>query len=1476
MPGKRTAKKSEIEVKKTEKKTAPKTERSEVSPSNASWEKRLLEVYGGTVMLRYRPIEPGMVTTEHELSPTEFPLQKGVTIEPGSMGAQVSSAFMSASDSRENVIYTALGGQVTLQPPNLEDVTVTGELATVNIVSTDAPAANNIDQPDTIRSDWNQQEAARPDNIALPALTLSEMQEQKLPGGTTTTEISAYLKASVVIRPMIFFRFELGEGEYIKHSNDADPKLTFWKTRLTYKNQLAAPAFETEIDSSGFHISGDDSVKLDAEVISGSDLTKQHGDGVPLHMVIDDAGAHIEARPIQKPEPEQRPEEPRNDYLVIGGVTFYLENIRREDGMVVGADRASCVHNGFEIKLTEVVIGDQQSKLTGKTEELTRMTGKGTITCDSLSFDAATGFYAQQATFTQEDQEYFLESVRFDIGECIRAEQAQGLVEGYRTTMHDALFETNGTLSYQQAEVLTVLHYGLNKEKEDEYNENAQNFFAFGLENGTVSDGKFAGGTTSSQTASQEKTTIVDVKSKTKQKTVVIDREIFTEDGFVQLEDAVFDFQKDADADAGIRGKGKFKFLAIPYSIALSGNRKVEGKTQAKDDAEEDALEFTIGESGNLDAEFEDDVELNLLKASNGTENLIRSLQLSKVAIKDSMLTAEKVRLDRGINFEQSVEEASESEIAQKLFGGEIKGTISRSGRVNQLDREGIRADALESHLGKFGVSGFLGFLDAEGDYPAGKLHVGLKKETEKEGDQTKLFGSVASDIVTDDGLNIPIAGPLAFQFSISPSVSIGGELSADLDRGKSFGERMEPSDSMKLEGEMKAEGKGSLGLSAGLAIGVPVITNLAGADVKLSAELEAAIKASLKAKTALGKPQEALKQTEDLEMSGKVDAGLSGTVSLSSDVKFLIWKAQVFKIELFKKEVKLTPFSGTAKRDKDARGLREGWHFESLDLSADAFGKKAFLALRNAEKEPSPAEKLKMSKEAAESMGEEVSSAWTVLQELKEQQTLSKERAYIISEEEKHLLDSRIKSMTATVRKKLEDYSWKLNRYVDDLEIEANEAEREVKNAREMQSNYQNADAVRQATLRNTAAGGFSFENYKLLTEADLQKNDPKKTQNQLKKELDKTNTDRKKMASIDFAIARVLGIYNNAMNSAKDSYDFFAQKQNLKILARNQKIREDNQKNGTNIKEEELYARIKDMSERDFLFTKHKFWGTGMDEMEAMTTFGHFDYFKSLYRIALNENRGRKISGFGTPYEPIFQCKPDLSGLEFLKIVLSDRYPEGVFNKKKENLSGKVIGATPEQKMKAFQYVFHEKSKEDKVDQFLDRLMGFETKEKNRKKDMVADADKVYNTLFQSNLEHMTKTGDVNMEEKLQELDQNLAASKENYLKALKIQLEATAALETVKNQIKDCQDKLRKLDENVKLATTLKGNAVSGATAAVNFVQNEYSDIASTRTLTDTVVKASSNGALQREAQRIQQQVGDSSGRAVSFVMPPVNRG
>ncbi len=195
----------------------------------------------------------------------------------------------------------------------------------------------------------------------------------------------------------------------------------------------------------------------------------------------------------------------------------------------------------------------------------------------------------------------------------------------------------------------------------------------------------------------------------------------------------------------------------------------------------------------------------------------------------------------------------------------------------------------------------------------------------------------------------------MAFKFAIVPSVEVGGELSAELNRGKSFGEKMKPGESFKLGGSLGVKGTGKLEMSAGLEVGLTaIVTNIASAEVQVQTDLAASIGAEAEAETELGIADagKGFRQTKDLEAAGSVDIGLSAAAKLQGNVKFLIWKANLFEMELFNKETKLDLYRGTATRDKDAKGVTKGWHFEEMGLTAEKFGRKSFAALRESKKE--------------------------------------------------------------------------------------------------------------------------------------------------------------------------------------------------------------------------------------------------------------------------------------------------------------------------------------------------------------------------------------------------------------------------------------------------------------------------------------------------------------------------------------------
>lgn len=936
----------------------------------------------------------------------------------------------------------------------------------------------------------------------------------------------------------------------------------------------------------------------------------------------------------------------------------------------------------------------------------------------------------------------------------------------------------------------------------------------------------------------------------------------------MQLEDARFDFSNDKDGSASVRGTGSFRFLKIPYDITVPGKKGVgsashiKGDTQEKQEHENET-DFTIDNGGKINAKLGNFVQLPMLKGKNESESVIKTLTLNDAAIKDSVLTAESVRIDRGFNLQQDIEDNTESETAKRLFGMGLSGTIADVGGSARLSRDkGIIGETEKKQLGQFAVSDFLGFLDASGDYAAGTLHAGLHAGAEKSRDNTqKLVGE--SKNLTDAGISIPIAGPLSFEFSAGTSLEIGGELSADLARDppKSFSEEMEPDETMALGGSLDISGSASVNLSAGVAAGVSaLVTNLLAADIKLNARLGADFDTELTGGTALGKENGRLKQVDDLSIKGALDVTLSGALSLSSDVKFLIWKANIFTLELGKKEIKLAKASGTVTREAGAEGIKNGWHFESLDLSAEAFGKKAGLALKN--QEPAKPEPISVTKEAAEAIGKDALGAWAVLEDLKRQQSLDNDRAYFMDKAEQTALNDKIQTMTATVKEKLEKYVSALVKYENRLVREEEAAAEAVKAARDEQNEYRHKDEIRQVAMRQAKIGGFDLENYRQEQEQELL-SERKEPENALSKEekakireenrsiraknklieqnnsiIRTKNKMLRQMASADFAIARQVGIYNDAMATAKDSYDTFAQAENMKLTAESK-----------DISQEKLYQTSSEMSDSDFLYNDHRFWGKGADELKRLTSFGGRgdSYFKALYTNAINSARGRDREGFGI-YRKVFRVHSDpgsdeksqirnMSGYDLLKIILTDRYPKGACDADGNDRSGKVIGATPEDKLKALKHLFNENSTEDLTDAFTRRILGFE-KDKTRQQAMIDDSDRIYEAIFDTTMQNMTAHGNVDIDEKLLELNNKLEGSKEKYLQTVQEHLDTQAAVVKVRAQQEDCRIKLDSLKKNVAAGVALKEASVAGAVGAVDFMEKDFSDINSGKRLMKAV--------------------------------------
>lgn len=346
-----TKKSQELKRKGSDPKKAGSTRSGGAPVFAPPWETSLLKVYGKSVSLSYPMPEAGTVTTSYLLSPTVVPLQEGVTIKPGKTFGQV-SVYDDETTRTRSVIFNATGGELRFAPPNLNGVHVTGELAVATLVreeSLDAAPHAGEDGPvtDTIPLPALDQEGLDaqspeggpvPEEAPLPALEqagpelypladapetdridLPPMDDMALengtplpvqtPGAPGTIEASASLAKPLVIRPLDGFQMELGDLEYAKRRNDLDPKLTFYKTRLTYQTHPVAPDFETESDSSGLHLPGNLPLALDGSTLAEAGFAGAQGRSLELELWLDRNGASIRERNALQEEQAEEPQE---------------------------------------------------------------------------------------------------------------------------------------------------------------------------------------------------------------------------------------------------------------------------------------------------------------------------------------------------------------------------------------------------------------------------------------------------------------------------------------------------------------------------------------------------------------------------------------------------------------------------------------------------------------------------------------------------------------------------------------------------------------------------------------------------------------------------------------------------------------------------------------------------------------------------------------------------------------------------------------------------------------------------------------------------------------------------------------------------------------------------------------------------------------------------------------------------------------
>ena len=939
-----------------------------------------------------------------------------------------------------------------------------------------------------------------------------------------------------------------------------------------------------------------------------------------------------------------------------------------------------------------------------------------------------------------------------------------------------------------------------------------------------------------------------------------------TDDKFVEMGEVESEVVA-IDKAKGQLGKAKFRFNEIPYTIPFFNKRELKGKTKPKE-AGDTMQDFFVDYGGKLYVDFDEPIELPLIGNEKIGQYIVAAIVLDGVSIKGSRLTAEKIRIDVGVaakaddggddKKDESEGESEDEGVIKKLFGEDFHGTFANTSAVNNVDNEGIHAAPGRKSLGAFGVSKFLGFLDVEGDYPTGHLEIGYEKQ--KDVGMPKLFSETVKNVLGKE-VCIPIAGPLSFEVHISPSVSVGGSLTVKLDRGKSFGEKMESGESMDLSGEAKIEGKGELDMAAGLAI-APAFISSVKMDLAVGSKLSAGVEVKAQADTALGLSDGKLKQTKDLNLDGGVDIKLAGEVKLYSSVKFFIWDAKLFEVQLYNKEVSIQPFRGQAKRDMNAHGLTQGWNFEAMGLSAKGLGKKTFDAMHDSTGLQQMTEhELEMSKAAAESLGEKAKSAWAILEELKRQDKLANDHAYLVTEEQRDALKNRIAEMSQEAKDKITKYMQALKNYKTNMIIKQLNTQKEVEKARKSRTECLERDSIRQMAMMNTKKGGFQLENYKSLT--------PEESEGKKPKDIQKENEYRNKMAAIDFTVARAIGIFDYKMEAEKDRYDLYVRAQNLKLQV--------DRRQGKNLWQKDM-SMSKDMSDEVFLKMN------GHDEqLRSTTQFGSYseNYFDILWKEI-------PYSDLDNTLQPILhkknenakkgvEKKESIRAYEFLKILVSGVYPKDACTVHGTPVGGKPIpGITPEQKTKLYKKLFSRKltSKDKEHNQYAKAVGKKDQVKKTELEYMMDDINKDLHAMFESDLDTMVKTGNINMEEELKNLDDKLETSRTEYLKAVESKQEVEYAIERIEKEQETCLKKLEDLESNTEDGIKLDSKSVGAAKAAVNFMQNEYMDVANGVTMAkDAVAGVSKESDAYKEMEKLEEEIFHGKKKDAEALKAPV---
>ena len=1210
-------------------------------------------------------------------------------------------------------------------------------------------------------------------------------------------EISAYLREPVVFNPQPGYEVELNQGEYTKRSYSEKGSLKFWDTKIKYNQNILVDKIEVEMDGEGILkpsnkrelkdvVEQYSSTVLDDEALKAEFDFKNTGEWLKTYYVVD-----------------------------IGSTSFYLKAPERKEGVLL-AKSATADFYGFSIELEDITVKEQ--------DYIEAKNGKAYLN----------------------DNDVKMSNVKVEDNKSgvLNAKTAETEIEGFTTIMNNYKFDREWGALYESATVKTQLNFGKNSEKPDKSQDVSKEFVDFYLgSSGYMKEG-FQQNVRSQNIGASKKLEVTDAVQGITRESSVFEESIFTRDGFAKLEDAEFEFIKEENENARLKGEGKVKFLKIPYNLVMKDDTTVKGEAYGKDAVEK--VKFNIDNIGNLSAEFESDAEVtlnlnNIGGKENESESIIRTFTMGDLSIDDGYLNAGSLRMDRGFNVEQegfekndedekSFPDKAKNKLSMddkllKIFNCKMSGTVATKSEEAKIDLTGIQAKMKKTTFGKYKVEDFMGFLGGEIDYPAGKIEVSAKKEVETENPEGSFFQLMDQNI--SENIYIPTGIPgVQVKFGFKPSASIAGEIGFSVERGKSFDEKWEDQDELKLGGEVKTEGKASIAAEAGVELGVPVLANV---DFKVGGELGTKIEGGLSGETKFKYEEKdgKLRQSDDFEFEGKLGGNLKGALNLSSNVKFLFWNKQLFSFELLKKELGKLEFNGAGSKDHNQKGLTKGWNIKSGEFSASWFSKEIGKKYKNNQSEKVNSNSSEELKKLVENSEKETEDAWAVLCELKEKRDNT---LIILNKDDKEALDVQIETVTKEVIDKVQLYISLLTDSQKALDEDRKSAQKMLEEFNNQKKQYEKKSGVSKDVLEKAEWGGFKKEeyekkempkelnrnDYKYLDDTNIenkkmQKEAKKKYENDLKKReeliksISKENKEIDKKAAVDLMIARILGeVSDENLKRIREEYDYKT-------------------KNGNPIFAHHLFDTF---SEEDKIYQycfNTEFVHTGLSLYESQSSF-----YSVLNEKAIFERREfrnsydregvkfkRTIRDFPKRFRFIVENNPRIKMKDLLKCVLKDEAPDG-----------KKINATPEEKLELLykSFGFAEKITLD------DRIFNEEKISAAniiRNSLAVATGEK-FKEIFSGSLEDVVKGESViNIFDEMDQIEEKLLKSDikvknaENMLKAVQ------KSFNTINEKKGEYSRKLILLQQESKIALKDKDFNSNAAKNVVDIYSKEYVD-------------------------------------------------